>query len=136
MRVYSARNVVEENALLFDRALADQALAGGDLIGLARAPGIARQQPQRRLFSRLGFHLVNRALLRLDQRGEFREQHLADGEQVALALQHARELRQVRLQPVLFLVPLGRGPQIVDHRVDVVLQFRHFAARLDLDGPG
>ncbi len=37
-------------------------------------------------------HLIDRALLRVDQRRQLREQHLADGDEIALALQHAREL--------------------------------------------
>ena len=35
-------------------------------------------------------HLVDRALLRVDQRRQLGQQHLADGDEVALALQHAR----------------------------------------------
>ena len=53
--------------------------------------------------------------------------------QIALALHHAAELREVRLQPVLLGVALGRRAQVADHRVDVVLEFGHFAARVDLD---
>ena len=78
-------------------------------------------------------HLVDRALLRVDERRQLGQQQLADGDEIALALQHARELREVRLQPVLFLVALGRPAQVVDHRVDVVLQLGDLAARLDLN---
>ena len=59
----------------------------------------------------------------------------ADGGEVALALQHAGEAREVRLEPVLLGVAVGGQPQVVDHRVDVVLEVGHFAARLDLDRP-
>ena len=41
---------------------------------------------------------------------------------------------KVGLQPVLLRVPLGGYPQIADHRVDVVLEIGHLAARLDLNG--
>ena len=44
--------------------------------------------------------------------------------------------REVGLEPVLFGVAVGGEPKVVDHRVDVVLQLGHLAARLDLDGPG
>ena len=58
---------------------------------------------------------------------------LAHRDQVALALHHAAELGEVGLQPVLLGVALGRGAQVADHRVDVVLEVGHFAARVDLD---
>ena len=64
-------------------------------------------------------------------------QHLVgDREQIALALQHAGEARQVGLQPVLLLVdPRGLG-QGADHLVDVVLEQRDLAARVDGDRLG
>ena len=46
-----------------------------------------------------------------------------------------REFREVRLQPVLLGVLHRRVLQVADHLVDVVLQRRDFAARLDLDRP-
>ncbi len=61
------------------------------------------------------------------------EQHLAHGVQFALALQHAREFGEVGLQPVLLAVALGGLAQVRDHRVDVVLQLRDFAARFHLN---
>ncbi len=64
---------------------------------------------------------------------ELGQQHLADRLQVALALEHAAEPREVRLQPVLLGVAVGRQPQVVDHRVDVVLELRDLAACIDLD---
>ena len=78
-------------------------------------------------------HLVDDALLRIDERREFREQHAADGAEIALALQHAGETSEVGLEPVLLLVAVGREPQVVDHRVDVVFELRDFAARFDLN---
>ena len=44
-----------------------------------------------------------------------------------------RELGEVGLEPVLLGVALRRVTEVVDHRVDVVLELGHFAARLDLD---
>ena len=55
---------------------------------------------------------------------------------IALALQHVGKFGEVRLQPVLLGVAIGRQPQIANHRIDIVLEFRHFAARIDLNGPG
>ena len=81
-------------------------------------------------------HLIDGALLRVDERRELRQQQLADGDEIALALQHAREPGQVGLQPVLLLVAVGRAAQVVDHRVDVVLELGDLAARLDLNRAG
>ena len=66
-------------------------------------------------------------MLRIYQRREFRQHHLRDGLHVALALQHAGEAREVRLQPVLLGVLLRRLFEVEDHLVDVVLQRRHLA---------
>ena len=128
------RHVGEQDPLLFHGALADQAFAQRDVLGLVPALGVTGQEAQRRRSPSPVVHLVDRALLRVDQRRQFREQHLAHGDQVALALQHAGELGEVGLQPVLLLVALRGVAQIADHRVDVVLQLGHFAAGFDLDG--
>ena len=77
--------------------------------------------------------MIDRSLLRLDERRELGQQHLTDGLQLALALQHAGELREVRLQPVLLAVALRRFTQVGDHRVDVVFELGNLAARLDLN---
>ena len=57
-------------------------------------------------------------------------------DEIALALQHVGEAREVGLQPVLLGVALGGEPQVADHRVDVVFELGHFAARIDLNRPG
>ena len=75
-------------------------------------------------------------MLRLDQRRQFGEQHAAHGRQIALPLQHVRETGEVGLEPVLLGVAIGREAQIADHGVDVVLELRDLAARLDLYRPG
>ena len=54
-----------------------------------------------------------------------------DRDQVALALQQPGELGEVGLQPVLRRVLLGRLAQVDDHLVDVVLERRDLARRLD-----
>ena len=64
------------------------------------------------------------------------EQHLADRDQLALALQHAGELGEVGLQPVLLAVAFRGLAQVGDHRVDVVLQLGHLAPRIDLNRAG
>src|SRR5205814_5842798 len=61
--------------------------------------------------------------------------HAADVGEVALALEHAAELGEVGLEPVLFGVLLRRVTQVADHFVDRVFQGRHFAEGLDGDGP-
>ena len=78
--------------------------------------------------------MVDGALVGIDQRGQLGEEHLAHGVQLALALEHAGELGEVGLQPVLLAVALGGFAQVGNHRVDVVLQLGHLAAGLDLDG--
>ena len=84
---------------------------------------------------RVRVHLIDDTLVRVDERHELAEQQLADGRQVALPLQHAGEPCEVGLQPVLLGVAVGRQPQVVDHRVDVVLELGHLAARVDLNRP-
>src|SRR5262249_28514513 len=80
--------------------------------------------------------LVDDAELRVDQRRELGQQKPADGDQIALALQHIGELGEVGLQPILFGVAVGGEPQVVDHRVDVVLERGNLAARVDLNRAG
>ena len=79
---------------------------------------------------------VDDAVLGGDQRRQLLQQHLADRRQVALALQHVDESREVGFQPVLLGIALGRQAQIVDHRIDVVLELGDLAARVDLDRSG
>ena len=95
--------------------------------------GECREQLEERRVA--GLDLIDDAELRIDQRRQFREQHAPDGLQVALALQHVGEAREVGLEPVLLGVAVGREPQVVDHRVDVVFELGDFAARIDLNRP-
>ena len=86
-------HLAEQHAARIGRALPDQSLAGqqafrgaGD-IGV----GIGGQPPQ------IAFRLdqIDDAILGIDQRGQFREQHLSDRRQIALALQHVRKAGEV-----------------------------------------
>ena len=127
-------NVLEQDAPAVGRALPDDTLAEREaprLSGPVRV-GIARELAQVRSAA-LVRDDIHDALLRAHQRSELLEQHLADGAQVALALHHAAELREVRLEPVLLGVAVGRDLEVADHRVDVVLELGHLAARVDLD---
>jgi len=74
------------------------------------------------------------AVLRVDHRGELRQHLIGDGEQIALALEHAGEPREVRLEPILLLVHARRFRERADHLIDVVFQERDLAARVHGDG--
>ena len=78
-------------------------------------------------------HLINRTLLRMDQRSQLRKQYLSDRDEIPLSLQHSSELRQIRFQPILLLVTFRGTAQVVDHRVDVVFELCHFATGFDLN---
>ena len=134
------RHAGQQNTLFFQRALPDQPLAELDsrrLLPVRRVP--SQQLKPGRPHRRAGhgtLHLIDRALLCVDQGRQFREKYFTDRHEVALPLKHAGESRQVRLEPVLLLVSLGRGAQVVDHRIDIVFQVGDLAARLDLNGSG
>ena len=68
------------------------------------------------------------------QRHQLRQQHATDGGQIALALQHAGEACEVRLQPILIGVAVRRETQVADHGVDVVFELGDLAARVHLNG--
>ena len=125
------RQFGDQQAALVAGALADQAFADPQPLRMAvrAVVRIGGEQPQ--VFA--AFHLIDDAELRIDQRREFAEQQAADGLQIALALQHVGEPGEVGLQPVLLGVAVGGEPQVVDHRIDVVFELGHFAARLDLN---
>ena len=75
-------------------------------------------------------------MVRVHERSELVEDLARDRQQIALALQHAGEPRDVRLQPVLLLVDLRGLRERADHLVDGVLELRDLAARFDGDRPG
>ena len=130
------RDLRDQHALFLERALPEQPLADGDVhrmpvLAVVGEAGDALQARQR-----VGRHLVDDALMRRHQRRQLGQQQPADRGEVALALQHVREAREVRLQPVLLRVAIGRQPEVADHRVDVVLELGDLAARVDLNRPG
>ena len=128
------RHVGQQDLLLLERALADQPFAELEAIRhrLALAVRVAGEQLELRLLA-AGVEDVEDAVLGGHHRRELGEDHAADRQQVLLALQHAAELGEVGLQPVLLGVLLRRVLQVADHLVDVVLQRRDLAARLDRD---
>ena len=97
--------------------------------------GVARQQLAAPAPSARAVHDIEDALLRGDDRRQLGENQPADRQQIFLALQHAGELRQVRLQPVLLVVAQRRVLQVANHLVDVVLHERDLALRIDLNRP-
>src|SRR5439155_1218418 len=70
---------------------------------LAAAVGVAREELQARLLL-ARVHHVEDAVLRADDRCQLGEDHLRDRKEIALALEHAGELGEVRLEPVLLRV--------------------------------
>ena len=123
------------DAPLLDGALADEALADLEPLADSRPArvGVARERARR-----CGVALGHRAgrctpWCALTSGTSSESSMLADRDEIALALQHAGEAGEVGLQPVLLGVAVGREPQVVDHRVDVVLELGHLAARVDLD---
>ena len=133
--VFAGRSVISMRRFS-ERALADQALADADCCGwpFRRVGEGGEQHACSAGF--FGLHLVDDALLRVDQRRKFGEQHAADGGEIALALQHAGEAGEVGLQPVLLGVAVGGEAEVVDHGVDVVFQFGDFAAGFHLNRAG
>ncbi len=129
------RDVRHEDALLLAGRLPDEALAQAERVRdvLALLVGVRREELQVRLVL---VHLRHEegAMLRADDGGELRQHLIGDGEQIALALQHSGEPREVRLEPILLLVHARRLGERADHLVDVVLQQRNLAARVDGDG--
>ena len=72
-------------------------------------------------------------MLSRDDRRQFRQKQFADRQQVPLSLQHAREFREISLEPGLLFVAQGRFLQIANHLVDVVLDERDLTLRVDLN---
>ena len=73
-------------------------------------------------------------MLRVHQRHQLRQHQLRNGQQVPLSLHHARELREVGLEPVL-LVIFPRGfAQVADHLINVVFEGADFSRRFDGNG--
>ena len=130
------RHVAHPDRLLLHRGLTDQALTRPeDATVLGRLRGVRRCEPQLHPSLR-AVREVERALHGLDDRSDLAHDHLGDRVEVALTLQLPADAREVALQPVLLGVDLGGRSQVRDHLVDVVLELRDLALRLDVDRPG
>ena len=130
-----ARDLAEQNAALFVRALANQSFAEPELLRqrLALAVGVGRHQLQQRP-PVVEFVDVQHAMLGVDQRGQLGQDQVANRLQISLALQRAREARQAGLEPVLLGALVGRLAQVADHLVDGVFELSDLALRVDVDG--
>ena len=76
-------------------------------------------------------HRVEHCVLGQHEGRQLTKDHVRDGGQIPLALQHAGEPLEVRLEPVLFDVLTCRFPEVADHLVQLVLQGGDLAACLD-----
>ena len=127
------RHVLDEDALAFVDALTDEAFARAELL----RPAFARRREARHVFEQRlivdRFVQVEHGRLRIHERREFRHDQLRNGLDVFLTLQHAREAREIGLEPILLGVHARRVAQVADHLVDVFRQLSDFAARIDLD---
>ena len=131
------RHLGQMDRLLVERALADEPFTESELACevFARFVRVAGLEHQVRLGAVGVDHAVKRAVLGVDQRRQLRQDEARHGQQIALALQHSREPREVCLQPVLLLRLQSRLTEVADHLVDVVLEDRNLSARLHADRP-
>ena len=129
------RDVRQQNALLLERRLTDDALADAEFLReiLSLFVCIRRCQLESRLSILWRIHDVENAVRGPDHRRELAEDQLRNGAEVLLPLHHPRELREVGLEPILLVLPQRGLAQRADHLVDVVLQRCDFALRLHCD---
>ncbi len=129
-------DLLHPDALLLRRGLADEALTEQErTVGpFARRRAVARDVTQLVTFDEV--KQVDRAELGADRRCHLADDHLADRVQVTLTLHLAADAGDVRLQPVLLGVLVGRLPQVGDHLVDIVLELGHLTLGLHRDGAG
>ena len=131
-----ARHIGEENALLLVSHLTDQPLAEAEAVAemLPLREGVGCHHLQHRPVA-IGLDRVENGLLGIHQRSDLGQDHVRYGCEIALALQHARELGEIGLEPILFRVLERRIAQVADHLVDVVFQRRQLARSLDRNRP-
>ena len=116
------RQIGDQQPTLVGSTLPDLALA--DPYTLRMGVGavfvcIGPKQPQaRRVFA---LHLIYDAELGIDKLGQLAQQQAANSAQIALALQHIGEFGEICLKPILLGIVVCGEPQIIDHRIDVVL---------------
>ena len=117
--------------------LADEALAHAEAVRdvLALGEGVGGDEIEHRL-ALVVVDDVEHAALGVHERRDLGQDQVRDGDEVALALQHAGEAGEVRLQPILLGVLQRRVAQVADHLVDVVLERGDLARGLDGDRPG
>ena len=126
----------DEHAAFVRRALAYEAFAHAQLTCMSVRCVVGVSGEKHHFGRFVCLHLVDHALLRVDERRKLGQKHTADGREIALTLEHPCEAREIGFEPVLLLVPVGGEPQIVNHRVDVVFELGDFAAGLDLNRAG
>ena len=104
--------------------LPDEAFAPAEGLvrGVIRRQRVACRQAQHRLLAVTALDDVEGAVVCRYQRRDLGQDQVGDRAQVALALQHASVLGDVRLEPVLLHVLLGRLFQVADHLVDLPAQ--------------
>src|SRR5215471_5461909 len=102
-------NLRKKDALLFERTLSNQPFTGfkpaGDV--LAFAIRVAGKQLHIRFAVFRAYIDVKNTMLCRYERGKLSENQLGYGKQIALSLQQPREVRKVRLQPILCRILLG-----------------------------
>ncbi len=127
------RYLGDKQTLCIAGALADEALPEPDFLEMAHETvvGIGVQQ-----LKPIVVHLIDHAVLCIDERRKLGQQHPSDIGEIALALQHVGETSEVSFQPVLLIISLRRQTEITDHRVDIVLELSHLAARINLNRTG
>ena len=128
-------NTREKYRLLLERRLSNKSLAKMEAVCnmLPFLVRVARDELERRRAFVL--HYVERAVVRRHQRRELRHDEAGHGFEILLPLHHSRELREIRLQPVLLVVLFGSVLQVRDHLVEVVLELVELALRLHRDLP-
>ena len=127
----------DQDGCFLERGLADDSLTDLEAVGDRTAPlvGVTRDQLELDLIA-LAAREEESAVVRAYQRRELGHDHPADRLQAPLALHHPGEPRKVRVQPVLLRIAPRRLGEVADHLVDVVLQLRDLALRVDGDRPG
>ena len=130
------RDAGEKNWFLLERGLSDESFAEMEAAAnvLALLVRVARDQLEDRRVV-LVRHDVERAVVGGDEWSELRHDELRHRLEILLPLHHVRELREVRLQPVLLGVLLRRGLQVRDHLIQVVLELVQLSLSLDRDLP-
>ena len=120
--------------MFFQRSLSYQALAKlkQSFQSALFSTGIARHELKLWFSPRL-VHNVENSLLGGNHRSEFRQDQFTNSQQISLALQHARKLCKISLEPILLLISQCRVFQIADHLVDVVLHCRDLTLRSHLN---